>query len=858
MESTRESQGPTTLSTSNNSHNNNNQHLNSGSNQQKDPLNFNSSASVSPGSYPSRRVTLGLGGGGGSGGSHLQQHQQQQQQPGGTMSDRRGSLGSTGFQMDDIFGRRPSIGFDSDTLFGRRGSMTDSSTAALDQAILDLTQRRYSIAAASVPGSNGPASMPYNPPNMPNMPPGRYSPPPTDMNSSQGSSGHGMSIAVRQQQLQQQQRELEQRQKELEMQRQQLITSMQERSMMMHRNQQDMVHSSRGVGRGGEQMGPGSTHSRHSQGSQGGASVHSNATSGSGNQQWWICQVCNSKAFASHEEAMQHEAVCQPIPQHSSRGEGYNNTMSSMPSQPPHHSFVGPGDYNGNNNMVASMNRSSGSRRGGMDNSTASYNNPALSTGPFAPMERPMPLAMEFDKDWLTPLHCFVRRHCVEVFTATSQDVATPSKGKRKPIQVGQVGIRCPHCCRTVGSDSSSNKARERGSVYYPTAISSIYNATMNLLQRHLHSCTAVPEDVMRRYETLKADDARSGTSKRYWVESALSLGLVDTATGIRFSALRPPPLPSLTYQQESTRRRNSNELFSTSSNAVSDAKGSIGDGSGPPSTEGGRDTVGAPGHDKGGPLVEVEDKPYSTAFSFYLMSQMQPCVFTEADRLGKRKGLPPGFPGLACRHCFGGYGSGRFFPSSIKTLSDTSKTLNVLHNHMMRCRKCPPEIRDQLDTLRSTHDSERAKMKFGSQKAYFARIWDRLHGKNAPPVARTLTHLKRKVAPPPAHVHPSSMPYSGGMSGGPGLHMQHQLGKSSNNNNLSNSSHGSAPSSMADRRSFAPPPSSMPMSLLSKQQQEQREEIERDRPPQTGDMGGLDSLARAAVPSPPKRQKTQ
>jgi hypothetical protein len=132
-------------------------------------------------------------------------------------------------------------------------------------------------------------------------------------------------------------------------------------------------------------------------------------------------------------------------------------------------------------------------------------------------------------------------------------------------------------------------------------------------------------------------------------------------------------------------------------------------------------------------PLIFQDDKPYATNFSFHLLSQMQPCVFTEADRLGKRKGLPPGFPGLACRHCFGGFGSGRFFPSSIKTLSDTSKTLNVLHNHMLRCRKCPVEIRETLQHLYVSHNDERSKMKFGSQKAFFGRIWERLHGKEAP-----------------------------------------------------------------------------------------------------------------------------
>lgn len=143
--------------------------------------------------------------------------------------------------------------------------------------------------------------------------------------------------------------------------------------------------------------------------------------------------------------------------------------------------------------------------------------------------------------------------------------------------------------------------------------------------------------------------------------------------------------------------------------------------------------------------LVLPEDENCSTKFSFLLIGQMQPCVFTEADRLGKRKGLPAGFPGLACRHCFGGYGSGRFFPSSIKTLSDTSKTLNVLHNHMMRCRKCPEEVRTSLEKLRTTHDEERGKMKFGSQKAFFARVWTRLHGEDGDPGV-TETPRKRKA----------------------------------------------------------------------------------------------------------------
>lgn len=503
---------------------------------------------------------------------------------------------------------------------------------------------------------------------------------------------------------------------------------------------------------------------------------------GDANQQWWICQVCNAKAFASRGEAMTHEAICtegrghqqnrqqqqQQVAQHHQQQQqvqqhhhqqpqhhhqqNHNKIDRQMPANLSHHSFAGMGP------MCHQDPQSDG-----MDDQSAEQ-------GPFAVLPQSLPLAMLSDKDWLTPLHCFVRRHCVQVFCASTQDVATPSKGKRKPIQVGQVGIRCPHC-HTNTSDAGQ---RERGSVYYPTTISSIYNATMNLLQRHLHSCSAVPDDIMQRYQTLKADDARSGTSKKYWVESALSLGLVDTASGIRFSARRPPPLPRLSRQQHSTGmhsadRRNSNDFFSTNSNAGKNALdltmdgrfddmggGKSGDGNGEHSDQDKQEYPPA------APLVTPEDKPYATAFSYHLLSQMQPCVFTEADRLGKRKGLPPGFAGLACRHCFGGYGSGRFFPSSIKTLSDTSKTLNVLYNHMMRCRKCPQDAKDTLEKLRAHHDDERAKMKFGSQKAFFAKIWARLHEKDGHSSVSSMSHrnhsgdavgIKRKL--PPAFLSP-------------------------------------------------------------------------------------------------------
>ena len=636
--------------------------------------------------------------------------------------DRRQSVGSSipiDAAVSDLLGRRPSLGYESggggmDTM-ERRDSL-ESTAAVLDACILDLARRRRGM------GSIGGTSSPN--------PGGFYS---HDMGlqtmGQNSNTGLQSALAARQRQLQIQQAELERRQQELELQRQQFLSTLQQDptstqpSLAGIPSQQEIANMMMGgVGVMGYPY-PGMSNNmlpmNHNMPLPNEEldmvpppmdNQNRNQT-----QQWWVCQICNSKAFASHNEAMEHEAVCEaashlPHPSMSNRLEMQDFQQDVSPDT-------------------------------------------------LGMITRPLCLAMPTDKDWLTPLHCFVRRHCVEVFTAGPDDVVHPAKGKRKPIQVGQVGIRCPFC--HIPGDPNN---RERGSVYYPTTISSIYNATMNLLQRHLHSCPTVPDNIMEQYQTLKADDARSGTSKKYWVESALSLGLVDTPNGIRYSNLTPPPLPRLSFHQHATstaKTRTSDDLFSSKSNAAPDTP--------PKDAEGGTDASisdqnakqqfksdekkAAP-KQQPRPLVEPNDKPYATEFSYELLGQMQPCVFTEADRLGKRKGLPAGYAGLACRHCFGGYGSGRFFPSSIKTLSDTSKTLNVLHNHMMKCRKCPQEVKMKLEKYRLFHDEERSKMKFGSQKAFFARIWDRLHGSNNPGkpagMKRKAPHADHYLAGPP------------------------------------------------------------------------------------------------------------
>lgn len=674
-------------------------------------------------------------------------------------SNRRSSLGFDQFN-DVLFGRRPSGFGELDSFFGRRGSMEfgrrgslDSTTAAFDAHIMDLTRRRLSMAGGSndrlasldsLAGIGGPNLNFGNIASINSL--GVSSLPATT--SANGSNGavnvsNASVLNARQLQLQEQQHELGRKQKELELQRRQLLAAMGERRLAiqnMHQNMQIPQNNRQQVQlgqRGAFNLGnaQGLLMGLQNQGLSAAAAITNQAPDMIGSQQWHAYRGCNSSTFSNREEASAHESMCM-MNNAGASTEARRNSLANMMLG----SLAGvplanptPDIFATAQNFQAPISMPNGNQsiKSNISGVTATVSE-HMSSGPFALMDKPMPLSMDLDKDRLTPLHCFVRKHCVEVFTAAEEDVSTPSKGKRKPISVDQVGIRCPHCRR-----DPTSQPRERGSVYYPTSIASIYNATMNLLQRHLHNCSAVPPEIMERYEMFKSDDARSGTSKKYWVQSAFSLGLVDTQNGIRYSGM--PQRSDLPQAQAMDAVKQEDGAHASGEAGTSDDNGKV---------DSSANKQAAPATQ----IVTLEDEPYATAFSYYLLKQMKPCVFAEADRLGKRKGLPPGFPGLACTHCYGGYGSGRFFPSSIKTLSDTSKTLNVIHNHMKRCRKCPPKVRETLASLRKTHDEERAKMKFGSQKAFFARIWDRLHYKD-PSVCS-----KRKFNPPQA-VQAASLP---------------------------------------------------------------------------------------------------
>ena len=97
-------------------------------------------------------------------------------------------------------------------------------------------------------------------------------------------------------------------------------------------------------------------------------------------------------------------------------------------------------------------------------------------------------LSLPNDDDVLSPLHCFMRRYCVEAFSATTDDVATPSYSKSHGVKVlvGLVGIRCLYCKqRPVG------KLPERY-VCYTSSLRNIYHYIETWQRRHSLVCSDI------------------------------------------------------------------------------------------------------------------------------------------------------------------------------------------------------------------------------------------------------------------------------------------------------------------------------------------------------------------------------
>ena len=138
----------------------------------------------------------------------------------------------------------------------------------------------------------------------------------------------------------------------------------------------------------------------------------------------------------------------------------------------------------------------------------------------------------------------------------------------------------------------------------------------------------------------------------------------------------------------------------------------------------------------KGFRLSESE-QTLATVFTYAVITQYTPAKLTEKDRIGKRANLQIGFAGIKCLHCSSAtaknsiFLQGRYFPSSIKTMCDTKKTLFALYSHLMKCANVPTELKNKFVVLRKHHDVEKKRLGYGNLKSFFSNIWKILHGEH-------------------------------------------------------------------------------------------------------------------------------
>jgi hypothetical protein len=185
---------------------------------------------------------------------------------------------------------------------------------------------------------------------------------------------------------------------------------------------------------------------------------------------------------------------------------------------------------------------------------------------PQGPPQQKCVFPMWCDEDQLSAskYQCVLRRQ-IEYFVADHQDLQVKAQGRNIPIRLGQVGIRCRHCARVdadaegrakpavddAAADGAAPGGRtkhsraantgknthRRGAVYYPSKVSTIFQAVQNMATNHFVSgaCANIPSSTLEEIVTLKSlkpNPSRRGEGKGYWARSAAKLGISNADGG--------------------------------------------------------------------------------------------------------------------------------------------------------------------------------------------------------------------------------------------------------------------------------------------------------------------------------------
>lgn len=151
--------------------------------------------------------------------------------------------------------------------------------------------------------------------------------------------------------------------------------------------------------------------------------------------------------------------------------------------------------------------------------------------GPLLTGRPAIKLYLSCDPDSFSAYQVTIRQS-IELFEAQPCDVESNAQGRNHPITLGQVGIRCRFCNFIPPSE------RTRGSTYYPSKLSGLYQAAQNLAVTHLmQNCPVVPRDVRECLNSLRDKKSAAGGGKHAWADRAGALGVFEDEHGLRFTS---------------------------------------------------------------------------------------------------------------------------------------------------------------------------------------------------------------------------------------------------------------------------------------------------------------------------------
>jgi len=229
--------------------------------------------------------------------------------------------------------------------------------------------------------------------------------------------------------------------------------------------------------------------------------------------------------------------------------------------------------------------------------------------------------------------------------------------------------------------------------------LSRLYNVLLKLQNCHIAACPLVPPDILTEFNALKSANVnRCKSSSKYIIKAAIKAGIDNCVgeLGICFSDSKAKPdVDADSSSVGDVTKMNENSAFEEE------------------------------GSSKYNEIYCKDDKHLVTDFLRLIMLQYQICSYDDSYYLYRKdKYIREGYPGLTCKFCVGTPEECRlFWPTSCRM----SENFEIGYDHLMKCKLCPEEIKNQLLSAKTSHAAQMMEKEHWFLKAYCSRVWEKM-----------------------------------------------------------------------------------------------------------------------------------